>query len=75
MSSTAERAEEDARRKASQARTSAGGLASKSLLEREMEQERERQREWEEAQMTRSTGSGTIPPPATRPLGPRELKR
>ncbi|KAL1966712.1 hypothetical protein VTN77DRAFT_3909 [Rasamsonia byssochlamydoides] len=30
--------------------TRAGGLASKTLLEREMERERERQREWEESQ-------------------------
>lgn len=35
---------------ASQARTIAGGRASKSLLEREMERERERQREWESNQ-------------------------
>jgi hypothetical protein len=32
---------------ASQRQTKAGGMASKSLLEREMERERERQREWE----------------------------
>jgi transgelin len=41
---------ENERRKESQARTKAGGWASKSLLEREMERERERQREWEEGQ-------------------------
>jgi hypothetical protein len=41
---------ENARRKESQAKTKAGGWASKSLLEREMERERERQREWEEGQ-------------------------
>lgn len=41
---------ENQRRQASQARTKAGGWASKSLLEREMERERERQREWEESQ-------------------------
>ena len=34
----------------SQATTRAGGIASKSLLEREMELERQRQREWEEEQ-------------------------
>ena len=41
---------ENKRRHDSQAKTKAGGWASKSLLEREMEKERERQREWEEAQ-------------------------
>ena len=41
---------ENERRKESQAKTKAGGWASKSLLEREMERERERQREWEEGQ-------------------------
>jgi len=41
---------ENQRRAASQAKTKAGGWASKSLLEREMERERERQREWEESQ-------------------------
>ncbi|KAK6380323.1 calponin [Exophiala oligosperma] len=41
---------ETQRRMQSQARTKAGGWASKSLLEREMERERERQREWEEGQ-------------------------
>ncbi|KAF2193730.1 hypothetical protein K469DRAFT_745219 [Zopfia rhizophila CBS 207.26] len=50
LTSTSERAAEDARRAASQTKTKAGGWASKSLLEREMERERERQREWEEAQ-------------------------
>ncbi|KAL5348809.1 calponin [Pseudogymnoascus australis] len=48
--STAERDAEDRRRAASQAKTKAGGWASKSLLEREMEMERERQKEWEEGQ-------------------------
>ncbi|KAI9735707.1 MAG: hypothetical protein M1818_006315 [Claussenomyces sp. TS43310] len=48
--STAERDSEDQRRVASQAKTKAGGWASKSLLEREMELERQRQQEWEEAQ-------------------------
>lgn len=41
---------ENQRRKESQAKTKAGGWASKSLLEREMERERERQKEWEQAQ-------------------------
>lgn len=41
---------ENQHRKESQAKTKAGGWASKSLLEREMERERERQREWEEGQ-------------------------
>jgi len=50
LTSTSERAAEDARRAASQQKTKAGGWASKSLLEREMERERERQREWEESQ-------------------------
>lgn len=50
LTSTSERAAEDARRVASQQKTKAGGWASKSLLEREMERERERQREWEESQ-------------------------
>lgn len=50
LTSTSERAAEDARRAASQTKTKAGGWASKSLLEREMERERERQREWEESQ-------------------------
>ncbi|OCK77007.1 hypothetical protein K432DRAFT_407687 [Lepidopterella palustris CBS 459.81] len=50
LTSTSERADEDARRTASQQKTKAGGWASKSLLEREMERERQRQREWEEAQ-------------------------
>ncbi|KAI9758958.1 MAG: hypothetical protein M4579_002698 [Chaenotheca gracillima] len=48
--SNAERHAENERREASQAKTKAGGWASKSLLEREMELERERQREWEDAQ-------------------------
>lgn len=47
---TAEREAEQRRRVASQQATKAGGLASKSLLEREMELERQRQREWEESQ-------------------------
>lgn len=50
LTSTSERAAEDARRVASQKKTQAGGWASKSLLEKEMERERERQREWEESQ-------------------------
>ncbi|KAF2110724.1 hypothetical protein BDV96DRAFT_623981 [Lophiotrema nucula] len=50
LTSTNERAAEDARRAASQSKTKAGGWASKSLLEREMERERERQREWEDSQ-------------------------
>ncbi|KAL1594413.1 calponin [Paraconiothyrium brasiliense] len=50
LTSTSERAAEDARRTASQTKTKAGGWASKSLLEREMERERERQQEWEDAQ-------------------------
>lgn len=50
LTSTSERAGEDARRAASQAKTKAAGWASKSLLEREMERERERQQEWEESQ-------------------------
>ncbi|KAK4165338.1 hypothetical protein QBC43DRAFT_287888 [Cladorrhinum sp. PSN259] len=45
-----ERAEEDRRRAAAQAKTKAGGWASKSLLEKEMELERQRQKEWEESQ-------------------------
>lgn len=49
-STTTEVDMEDQRRVQSQARTKAGGWASKSLLEREMERERERQREWEEGQ-------------------------
>jgi hypothetical protein len=57
---------ENRRRKESQAKTTAGGWASKSLLEREMERERERQREWEEgqkelAQATRDTTQGLGP--------------
>ena len=76
MSSTAERADEDARRVASQARTTVGGAAGRSLLEREMDLERERQREWEDTQMSRSAGPGTpVAPPATRPMGPRELRK
>ncbi|GJN77485.1 calponin [Purpureocillium lilacinum] len=50
LGATEERDGEDRRRAQSQAKTKAGGWASKSLLEREMEMERERQREWEEAQ-------------------------
>ena len=57
---------ENQRRKESQAKTKAGGWASKSLLEREMERERERQREWEEgqkqtAQTARDTAQGYGP--------------
>ncbi|KAH7162574.1 hypothetical protein B0J13DRAFT_536383 [Dactylonectria estremocensis] len=50
LGATAERDGEDQRRAQSQAKTKAGGWASKSLLEREMEMERQRQQEWEEAQ-------------------------
>lgn len=50
LDGTAERDAEDNRRVAAQKQTKAGGLAGKSLLEREMEMERQRQREWEEAQ-------------------------
>lgn len=50
LGATAEHDAEDQRRVQSQAKTKAGGWASKSLLEREMEMERQRQREWEEAQ-------------------------
>ncbi|KAG8161816.1 hypothetical protein KVR01_008803 [Diaporthe batatas] len=49
-SSAEERDAEDRRRAAAAQRAKAGGLASKSLLEREMELERQRQREWEESQ-------------------------
>ncbi|KAL2421109.1 hypothetical protein ABEF91_008290 [Exophiala dermatitidis] len=57
---------EQERRIQSQARTKAGGWASKSLLEREMERERERQREWEEEQQAmasraRDRGEGSAP--------------
>ncbi|KAK5687251.1 calponin [Elasticomyces elasticus] len=45
--SSAEQGVDRDRRVASQAKTKAGGWASKSLLEREMERERERQKEWE----------------------------
>ncbi|KAK7398268.1 calponin [Neonectria punicea] len=50
LGATAERDAEDQRRAQSQAKTKAGGWASKSLLEREMEMERQRQKEWEDAQ-------------------------
>ena len=50
LTTTSEVDAEDGRRKASQAKTKAGGFASKSLLEREMERERQRQQEWEESQ-------------------------
>ncbi len=50
LGATEERDAEDRRRAQTQQRTKAGGLAGKSLLEREMEMERQRQREWEEAQ-------------------------
>ncbi|POS79577.1 hypothetical protein DHEL01_v202023 [Diaporthe helianthi] len=63
-SSAAERDAEDRRRAATQQRTKAGGLASKSLLEREMELERQRQREWEESQKQTAkaprTGDGGV---------------
>jgi len=76
MGSTSERAVEDARRVASQARTKAGGMANKSLLEREMERERERQKEWEEAQMAKRSMSTTGGSPSKGGLiGPREMKR
>jgi transgelin len=57
---------ENQRRKESQAKTKAGGWASKSLLEREMERERERQREWEEGQ--KQTAQAARDP--TQGLGP-----
>ncbi|KAJ2903673.1 putative calponin-like protein [Zalerion maritima] len=47
---SADRDAEDRQDGESQAKTKAGGWASKSLLEREMEMERQRQKEWEEAQ-------------------------
>lgn len=50
LGATEEREAEDRRRAQAQQGTRAGGLASKSLLEREMEMERQRQREWEESQ-------------------------
>ncbi|KAH8673736.1 hypothetical protein BX600DRAFT_433353 [Xylariales sp. PMI_506] len=50
LDASAEHDAEDRRRAQSQAKTKAGGWASKSLLEREMEMERQRQREWEDAQ-------------------------
>ena len=62
--SAEERDTEDRRRAATQQRTKAGGMASKSLLEREMELERQRQREWEESQKQTAkaprTGDGGI---------------
>ena len=67
MSSTSERAAEDARRAASQQKTKAGGLASKSLLEKEMERERERQREWEENQIAKARAAGLNPRGITWP--------
>lgn len=70
MGSTSERADEDARRVASQARTKAAGVANKSLLEREMERERERQKEWEEAQIAKGASTG-----GRGPMGPREMRR
>jgi len=70
MGSTSERADEDARRIASQARTKAAGVANKSLLEREMERERERQKEWEEAQIAKGASAG-----GRGPMGPREMRR
>ncbi|EXJ88730.1 hypothetical protein A1O1_05662 [Capronia coronata CBS 617.96] len=65
-STTTEVDMEQQRRIQSQARTNAGGWASKSLLEREMERERERQREWEEEQreiaaMARDQNEGSRP--------------
>ncbi|ROW17662.1 hypothetical protein VPNG_00604 [Cytospora leucostoma] len=50
LGATEERDAEDRRRAQAQQGTKAGGLASQSLLEREMELERQRQREWEESQ-------------------------
>lgn len=50
LGATEERDAEDRRRVQAQQGTKAGGLASQSLLEREMELERQRQREWEESQ-------------------------
>jgi hypothetical protein len=58
--STAERDAEDRRRRESQAKTKAGGWASKSLLEREMEMERQRQKEWEEGQMAREAAKRSV---------------
>lgn len=65
-STTSEVDLEQQRRIQSQARTKAGGWASKSLLEREMERERERQREWEDGQKVtaaaaRDLGEGSSP--------------
>jgi hypothetical protein len=57
LTSTSERAAEDARRAASQSKTKAAGWASKSLLEREMERERERQKEWEDSQKALQSAS------------------
>ena len=56
-STTTEVDRENQRRQASQAKTKAGGWASKSLLEREMEMERERQREWEDGQKQTAAAS------------------
>lgn len=64
MSHTAEQAAEDKRRVVSQQATRAGGVASKSLMEREMERERQRQKEWEQEQITRAGG----------PKGPRAMR-
>lgn len=66
LTSESERLAEDARRAQSQAKTKAGGWASKSLLEREMERERERQREWEEAQKA----SAKVPRDRNQGVGP-----
>ncbi|ERF73456.1 hypothetical protein EPUS_04079 [Endocarpon pusillum Z07020] len=51
---------ENQRRKESQAKTKAGGWASKSLLEREMERERQRQREWEDEQQRTAEASRNL---------------
>jgi len=70
LTSTSEARAEDARRFASQQKTKVLGLASRSLLEREMERERKRQQEWEEIQrniqeaakhggVVEGTGTGT----------------
>lgn len=64
MSHTAEQAAEDQKRVESQQATRAGGVASKSLMEREMERERMRQKEWEQEQITRAGG----------PKGPRAMR-
>lgn len=49
LTSTSERAAEDARRAASQTKTKAGGWAAKSIIEREMEADRQKAQELEES--------------------------